>query len=123
MEISFKDLKELLAVDTKNTVNEKEAHHLLGKQVVIRTYSAGVHYGTLLQKNGIECILGNAIRIWSWNGAASLSQLSVDGVLKEKEGECKFAKSVKTIDLQWIEILPCEEKAIASIEGVSPWMK
>lgn len=117
MEITLKDLKELLS--EKET--KKENHHLLGKQVIIRTYSAGVHYGTLLEKNSLECILGDAIRIWYWKGAASLSQLSVDGVSEEKESECKFAKSVKTIDLQWIEIIPCTEKAISSIEGVKKW--
>jgi len=124
MEVTLRELKELLSDEQKDCTIKKEEeklHHLIGKKVLIRTYSAGVHFGTLREKNGIECILENSIRIWKWDGAATLSQLSIDGVSKSKEVNCKFAMIVPSIDLQWIEILPCSKKSISSITGVEPW--
>lgn len=48
--------------------------------VLIRTYSAGVHYGTLVERNGKEVHLSNARRIWSWSGALSLSEIAMTGI-------------------------------------------
>ena len=50
------------------------------KYVIVRTYSAGVFAGTLESKEGKEVILSNARRLWYWKGAASLSQLAMEGV-------------------------------------------
>lgn len=94
----------------------EEAHPDIGKKVIIRTYSAGVHYGILEYKNGNECRLKNAIRIWYWDGAFTLSQLAMQGT--NKASNCRFAVPVDHITLEWIEIIPCSETAITSIEGV-----
>lgn len=53
---------------------------MVGKQVLIRTYSAGVHFGTLVSRNGQEVHLKNARRLWSWTGALSLSEVAMKGV-------------------------------------------
>lgn len=90
----------------------------IGKKVIIRTYSAGVHYGTLSAKNGKEVILKDAIRIWYWDGAFTLSKLAMDGT--SKPNECKFSVPVDKIYLEMIEIIPCTEKAQKSIESVKP---
>ena len=88
--------------------------------VIIRTQNAGVHAGNLISKEGNEVKLANARRIWYWSGAASLSQLAVDGTSKPKE--CKFPCEVPVITLiQVIEIIPCTKKAIKSINGVKVW--
>ena len=90
------------------------------KKVIVRTYSAGVHYGELESQNGKEVVLKNTIRIWYWKGAASLSQLAYEGV--KNPDECKFAMSIPEITLtEAIEIIPCSESAIENIEGVKPW--
>jgi hypothetical protein len=90
------------------------------QKVIVRTYSAGVHYGELESKNGKEVILKNSIRFWYWKGAASLSQLAAEGV--KNPDECKFAMSIPEIILtEAIEIIPCSESAIENIEGVKPW--
>lgn len=52
---------------------------MIGKFVLIRTAVAGVHFGTLLSKDGKEVHLKNARRLWSWTGALSLSEVSVKG--------------------------------------------
>lgn len=51
-----------------------------GTRVLIRTNGAGVHYGKLIARNGQEVHLKSARRIWSWNGALSLSEIAVSGV-------------------------------------------
>lgn len=50
-----------------------------GKQVLIRTTGAGVHYGELVSRDGQEVHLKNARRLWSWTGALSLSEIASKG--------------------------------------------
>ncbi len=92
------------------------------RYVIVRTHSAGVFAGYLKKRKGQEVILENARRLWYWKGAASLSQLSIDGV--KYPDECKFPAEVKTIELlQSIEILDVTEKAKKSIASVPVWSK
>lgn len=97
---------------------------MIGKYVIIRTYSAGVHAGTLIEKGtgaeNKEVVLQNARRIWYWAGAATLSQLAMEGTTKPEE--CQFPMPVDEILLsEMIEMIPCTEKAQKSIEGVPVW--
>jgi len=90
--------------------------------VIVRTYSAGVFAGNIKSREGKEVELTNARRIWYWDGAASLSQLAVDGTSKPEN--CKFPVPVPTITLtEAIEIIPCSKKAEASIKAVPVWSK
>ena len=92
------------------------------KYVLIRTYSAGVFCGYLKQDKGTEVTLLNARRLWYWDGASSLSQLSVDGV--KKPSTCKFPCEVNEIKLQGvIEQLQMTEKARLSVAGVPVWQQ
>lgn len=87
---------------------------------IVRTYSAGVFAGHLESRNGQEVVIRNARRLWYWAGAASLSQLAVDGTSKPKD--CKFPCEVDRIELlQVIEILDVTDKAKKSIEEVKIW--
>jgi len=90
------------------------------KYVIVRTYSAGVHAGYLKRKDGKEVELVDSRRIWYWAGAASLSQLAMEGT--SKPDECKFPCKVDSITLtEVIEIIPCSISAKKSIEGVKVW--
>ena len=92
----------------------------IGSQVIVRTTSAGVFAGTLKSKNGQEVVLADARRLWYWDGAASLSELSVNGVKKPQN--CKFPVAVQEVCLtQAIEILPLSEAAQKSIDEVPIW--
>lgn len=51
-----------------------------GDFVLIRTYTAGVHFGTLEERDGKEVCLSNARRLWSWSGALSLSEVAMKGI-------------------------------------------
>lgn len=88
--------------------------------VIVRTLSAGVFAGYLIKRNGQEVELRDARRIWYWAGAASLSQLAMEGTSKPEE--CKFPIPVSNILLtQAIEILDTTTKAENSIKGVPIW--
>ena len=90
--------------------------------VIVRTCSAGVFAGYLVSKKNKNVVLKNARRLWYWKGAASLSQLAVDGV--KYPLECKFPVEVpKHETTEAIEILGVSEKARLSIAGVPVWSK
>lgn len=90
------------------------------KYVIVRTYSAGVFAGFLKSRDGREVVLLDARRLWSWEGAASLSELAMKGT--SNPDECKFPCTVDRVELlEVIEILDCSEKAKKSIDGVKEW--
>ena len=94
----------------------------IGKNVIVRTYSAGVFYGKLERMDGQEAVVTNARRVWYWSGAASLSQLSKEGT-SAPEG-CKFPAPVDAVHLtQVIEVLPLTEKAMLSLDEVNVWQE
>lgn len=89
---------------------------------IVRTYSAGVFAGYLKSRDGKEVVLLKARRLWQWYGAASLSQLSVDGV--SQPDQCKFPCEVEHITLtEAIEVIPTTKKAQDSIASVPIWSK
>jgi len=93
-----------------------------GKYVIARTYSAGVFAGNLVSKKGQEVVLSDARRIWYWSGAASLSQLAMEGT--SDPSSCKFPIAVNRVELlEAIEILDVTKKAEKSIRGVPVWKK
>jgi len=87
---------------------------------IVRTYSAGVFAGYLESRNGREVVMTKARRIWYWAGAASLSQLAMEGT--KKPDECKFPCEVDRVELlEAIEILDVTEQARESIASVPVW--
>ena len=94
----------------------------VGKKVIIRSDRAGVFYGTLAEVEGSTVRMENVRRLWYWDGAASLSQLATDGTSAPEN--CKFTVSVdEMVILGIIEIIPCTDKSIKSIEGVKEWKR
>ena len=88
--------------------------------VIVRTYSAGVFAGYLKKREGKEATILQARRLWYWTGAASLSQLAVDGT--SSPDTCKFPCEVESIELtEVIEVLSVTEKAKLSINSVQRW--
>jgi len=90
------------------------------KRKIVRTYSAGVFFGEIVKRKGMEAVLKNARRIWYWSGAASLSQLAMEGT--KDPANCKFPCAVDRVELtQVIEILDVTKEAAASIDAVPVW--
>lgn len=91
--------------------------------VMIRTEAAGVHYGYLNRKEytsaGIVVELLKCRRVWKWAGAATLSQLAVDGT-NDKYG-CEIPVAVPKNEMIAIEIIPMTESAVKSLNSVPVW--
>jgi uncharacterized protein YlzI (FlbEa/FlbD family) len=105
----------------KDSIQEAFKPTLDGKKYVIaRTHSAGVFAGYLESENGQEIVLVNARRLWQWAGAASLSQMAMDGT--SKPNDCKFPQEVDRVKLyQVIELLDATEKCRKSLAEVKVW--
>jgi hypothetical protein len=87
---------------------------------IVRTYSAGVFAGYIESRQDNTVVITKARRLWYWRGAASLSQLAMEGT-KEPDN-CKFPCEVDRVELfQVIEILDVTKKAEKSIKTVPIW--
>ena len=94
------------------------------KKVVIRSDRAGVFYGELVKQeiagDKLMVQMKNARRVFYWSGAASLSQLAVDGT--KRPDDCKITLSVDTITVMGvIEIIPMTDKAAKNLDSVRTW--
>lgn len=80
----------------------------IGQQCIIRTYSAGVHFGTVLERAGTEVLLSNSRRIHYWEGAFTLSAIALNGAGEKT----RLSESVPQILLtEAIEVIPCSKVA------------
>lgn len=89
------------------------------KPVLVRTYSAGVHYGYLVKRNGKEVTLTNSRRLWRWFGAWTLSEIAAAGLDVAKS---KVAAPVEIILTEAIEIIDVTPAAAKIIESAT-WAK
>lgn len=81
--------------------------------VLVRTYSAGVHFGELVSRKGGEVKLKNARRIWRWKGANTLSEVANNGISKDYS---RVSEAVSSIELlEAIEIIPLTKQIHGSI--------
>ena len=104
----------------KDSVKSQEPIDL-SNIMLIRTYSAGVHFGIVESKTETEVVLSNSRRLHYWDGACSLSQVALDGV---DLNESRIAMVLPKITLNgWIEIIPMSEKAAKQMMGAAPWKK
>ena len=91
-----------------------------GEKVLVRGIQSGVYFGTLVERNGQEVEMKDVRNIWRWEGANTLLDLAENGVARPNS--CKFSNKVDSLVLTDVcEIVPCSDKAIANIEGVSEW--
>ena len=104
----------------------KAIEKLIGKKVIIRSYGAGVFYGTLNEVEKCEdkytVELLDCRRLWYWDGACSITQLAVEGTKKPES--CNFTITEKSIVVTSVmELHECTEDASQSIENVREWKK
>ena len=83
----------------------------IGKPVLIRTYSSGVHFGTLAQRAGDEALLLNAKRIWKWEGAFTLSEIANNGISDGKISEAVSELLIKQV----IEVIPLSANSFKNL--------
>lgn len=90
---------------------------LLNKKVLVRSYDAGVYFGTLTRVEGETCRLENVRNIWRWTGANSLSDIALNGISGDK-----VAPEVSSMVLNRVcQILPLTDKAINNLESQPVW--
>ncbi len=92
--------------------------------VLIRSRDAGVHFGYLNKEeftaSGKVVTLIKTRRVWYWSGAASLSQMALEGV--KKPSDCKFTVELPSNEVvNVIETMPLSEKAKENLYSVSVW--
>jgi len=116
----------LLDLDKKSSsrgsVGSPLDQKFIGKKVMVRTYSAGVHFGTLEEKAGQQAILKDSRRVFYWVAACTLSQLAMEG--SGDIGSCKIAMTIPEILLdRVIEVIPMSNMAIDNLYGAVEWKK
>lgn len=88
-----------------------------GKKVLVRSYDAGVYFGTMVDIQGEQVELANVRNIWNWCGASCLSQIANHGI---KRG--RVSPVVKSMVLnRCCQIMPLEEEAVNNLESQPIW--
>ena len=104
-------------------MSKSSAQWPIGHYVIVRSKNAGVFAGMLQMLKGIDertADMKGARRLWYWSGAASLSQLAMEGV--KNPDQCKFPIEVdQELIFETIEILKVSEAARKSIAAVPVW--
>ena len=115
-ELTIGQAKELATLFNAPQQPQTGLNSMLGKKCVVRTYSAGVWFGEIVEKSGNEVILKNARRMWYWHAAESIS-LSAVALHGINQAKSKIIAAVPTVWLEAIELIPASNKAVTSIEG------
>lgn len=90
------------------------------KHYLVRAYAAGVFAGEIESMKDKEVTMKNARRLWYWSGAASLSQLAMEGV--KNPHECKFPCEMSRVHIKdVIEVIEMTGKARDNIKAVPVW--
>ena len=110
----------------KDSIQQKAKNTDGLEWVIIRSYAAGVHYGLLesekFTESGKVVTLIKTRRIWYWSGAASLSQIALEGV--KNPDKCKFSVEIDSNEIvNVIETIPISEKALLNLQKVAVWKK
>lgn len=89
---------------------------------VVRCDRAGVFYGEIVKREGDDVVMANVRKLWHWSGANSVEDLAMTGVTNPSG--CQFTVWVPEMTvMNPAQILPCTDKAKASIEGVREWKR
>ena len=117
--LTFGELKQIAALfnGQAQPTQITAPHPFVGKYVIARCYSAGVHAGTVVSVDGETAILKDSRRLWSWNAqdGIALSGVAQNGVVKENS---KIDTINPEIYLTGVcELIPCSAKAQESIHG------
>ncbi len=105
-ELTLNQIREIQSITTP-LAEHQAGSSFIGKEVLVRTYSAGVHIGKLVSKCGQNATIEDAQRIWSWSGAFTLSEVSQEGITGGR-----IACRVPLIELdQVIEVMQTTQKA------------
>ena len=113
--LTYSELKQIAKMFNNASAEEKTLNTFIGMKVIVRTYTAGVWFGTIEEKSKDEVIISNARRLWKWHAkkGISLSGVANFGI---QDAESRIEKAVASVWLQAIELIPCTSESIKSIE-------
>ncbi len=98
-----KIIEKKLGLETPAT--HASVHPMIGRRCIVRTYSAGVHFGKVKSASGSEVHLLDSSRLWRWeNGGLSLSAVNSEGM---KGGRVNNTGEIFLTDA--IELIPTTE--------------
>jgi hypothetical protein len=90
------------------------------KYCVVRGYQSGVWAGYVKSQEGVKVIIVNARNLWYWKGAASLAQLTQEGI--KNLTESKITQEVPEFTmLDANTVIACSEVAKTNIVGAPVW--
>lgn len=114
--LTLKELKEInnLFKNANISADASLGKSMIGKICIIRTYSAGIHFGKVVDVCGTEVILAHSRNLWKWEGAFTLREIAENGI-NIKESRISIALTHNHYISQAIEILECNQKCINDI--------
>ena len=117
-DLTLKQIREIAAMMNSQIPQptHNPVHPFVGKYVIARCYSAGVHAGEVVSVDGENVILKDSRRLWSWkaNDGVALSGVAQNGL----KSEGKVDTLNPEIALTGVcELIPCSVKARESIDG------
>lgn len=91
----------------------QKEHPFVGRYVLCRCYSAGVHTGVLVSLDGDKAVLRNSRRLWSWKAKSgvALSGVAQNGLESGKVDTINPEIALTGV----IEVIPCSDAAKESI--------
>lgn len=102
--------------------NHKEEINMEDKYYIIRGDRSGVFFGQIVGRNGQEVELRNVRKIWYWDGACAVEQISVDGTTNPDR--CNITVTVpEMVVTDAIQIIPCSDKAVSVLSEVKEWKR
>ena len=116
-DMTYGQLKQIAQMMNQSIAQPQQSnkpHPFIGKYVIARCYSAGVHAGTVVSVDGDTCILADSRRLWSWKAkdGVALSGVAQTGVRLD----CKIDMVNPEIYLTGVcELIPCSEVSRESI--------
>lgn len=116
-DMTYGQLKQIAQMMNQSIAQPQQSnkpHPFIGKYVIARCYSAGVHAGTVVSVDGDTCVLADSRRLWSWKAkdGVALSGVAQTGV----QSDCKIDMVNPEIYLTGVcELIPCSEVSRESI--------
>ena len=90
---------------------------IMNKKCIVRSYDAGVYYGTVTAVDGETVKVEDVRNIWSWEGANCLADVAVKGI---RDGEVSRVVSSMVLN-GCCQIIPCTEDAIRNLDNIRVW--
>lgn len=92
------------------------------QKYIVRCDRAGVFYGKIEKIDGSTVRMRNVRKVWYWEGACAVEELAVNGTTRPDN--CNLTITVESMTvLQAIQIIPCTDKAMKSLDAVKEWTR